>query len=106
MPAVVTTVVDEDRVDFGTLEPTDDGNLSLGRRIGVLVVLAALGGAIILAAGGVGGGKPVNPLVSPSADPSRRRRGTRPARPSPPTGVPTIPPPKVPSSTSRPSTFG
>lgn len=47
---------------FGTLDPTDDGNLSLGRRIGVLVVLAALGGAIVLAAGGVGGNNGTAPL--------------------------------------------
>ena len=37
------------------LPAPDDASLTLGRRIGVLVVLAALGGAIILAATGGGG---------------------------------------------------
>lgn len=37
------------------LAPADDASLTLGRRIGVLVVLAALGAAIILAATGGGG---------------------------------------------------
>ncbi len=48
-----------DRTSQARALPTpgvDDASLTLGRRIGVLVVLAALGGAIILAAGGVGGG--------------------------------------------------
>jgi hypothetical protein len=77
------------------LEPTDDGNLSLGRRIGVLVVLAALGGAIILAAGGVGGGKPANPLISPSARATGAITGTPRPQVSPPTGVPVIAPLKA-----------
>jgi hypothetical protein len=78
-----------------TLEPTDDGNLSFGRRIGVLVVLAALGGAIILAAGGVGGGKPVTPIISPSVRASGVVAGTPRPQVSPPTGVPAIAPLKV-----------
>jgi hypothetical protein len=86
---------------FGTLLPTDDGNLSLGRKIGVLVVLAALGGAIILAAGGVGGGRTSTPLVSPSATAGVAIAGTpRPITP-PPTGVPTITPPKATLVTTR-----
>jgi Glucodextranase, domain B len=85
---------------FGPLEPTDDGNLSLGRRIGVLVVLAALGGAIILAAGGVGGNKSVAPLVSPSAHTSGVGRTPRPL-PSPPTVAPRISTPKVPLISTR-----
>ncbi|MCY7417437.1 MAG: hypothetical protein LH650_02895 [Chloroflexi bacterium] len=74
----------------GTLEPTDDGNLSLGRRMGVLVVLAALGGAIVLAAGGVGGSDPVTPLAS--ATPTATTRIVRTPRPlpSPPTVAPEI----------------
>jgi hypothetical protein len=36
------------------LAGTDDASLTLGRRLGVLVVLAALGGAILLAANGAG----------------------------------------------------
>ena len=72
------------------LEPSDDGNLSLGRRIGVLVVLAALGGAIVLAAGGVGGNHAVTPVGdgNPSRDAGRRRHVRPPA--SPPTAAPVI----------------
>ena len=91
----------------GPWSPTDDGNLSLGRRIGVLVVLAALGGAIILAAGGVGGSLPVAPVVSPTPSPSATPvASTFLPLASPPTGVPTITPPKTPlvnSRTDRPS---
>ncbi len=74
----------------GALEPTDDGNLSLGRRIGVLVVLAALGGAIVLAAGGVGGNRPVTPLASASPTASPRIVRTPRPLPSPPTVAPEI----------------
>ena len=76
---------------LGMLEPADDGNLSLGRRIGVLVVLAALGGAIVLAAGGVGGNHPVTPGRRPRR-PRRRRAstGTSGPLPSPPTAAPVI----------------
>ena len=75
---------------FGALESSDDGNLSLGRRIGVLVVLAALGGAIILAAGGVGGGNSaVAPLVPTSAPTGVAARTPRPLA-SPPTVAPQI----------------
>jgi hypothetical protein len=63
---------------FGALEPSDDGNLSLGRRIGVLVVLAALAGAIILAAGGVGGNNAVVPVASPTASPVSASRTAAP----------------------------
>lgn len=86
---------------FGTLEPTDDGNLSLGRRIGVLVVLAALGGAIVLAAGGVGGNQPVKPVVSPSAHASPRTVRTPRPLPSPPTAAPAISVPKALLITTR-----
>jgi hypothetical protein len=86
---------------FGMLEPADDGNLSLGRRIGVLVVLAALGGAIILAAGGVGGNKSVTPVVSPSAHPSNGIDGITPPLPSAPTVAPVIKVPNVPLRASR-----
>ena len=86
---------------LGTLEPADDGNLSLGRRLGVLVVLAALGGAIILAAGGVGGNKSVTPVVSPSAHPSAGITRTPRASLSPPSVAPQITTPKVTLITSR-----
>ncbi len=89
------------RGGFGSLEPADDGNLSLGRKIGVLVVLAALGGAIILAAGGVGGGRPTTPLVSPTATAGVAIAGTPHPFVAPPTGVPTITPPKVTLRTTR-----
>ena len=85
----------------GTLEPTDDGNLSLGRRIGVLVVLAALGGAIILAAGGVGGNKSVTPVVSPPPTVSAGVVGSPGPLPSPPTAAPLIKTPKVPLIMAR-----
>ncbi len=75
---------------FGALESSDDGNLSLGRRIGVLVVLAALGGAIILAAGGVGGGNnAVAPPVPTSTLSGVAARTPRPLA-SPPTVAPQI----------------
>ncbi len=85
------------RPGFGALQPADDGNLSLGRRVGVLVVLAALGGAIILAAGGVQGDHiAVAPVVTPSPQPSVAVVADtfRPVAPLP-LGVPTIRTPKV-----------
>lgn len=48
----------------------DDASLTLGRRIGILVVLAALGGAIILAAGGAGGGGSQGGVVPPLPTPT------------------------------------
>ncbi len=89
------------RGGFGTLEPADDGNLSLGRKIGVLVVVAALGGAIILAAGGVGTSHPIAPLVSPKATAGVAIAGTPHPMASPPIGVPTITPPKETLITTR-----
>ena len=87
---------------FGALEPTDDGNLSLGRRIGVLVVLAALGGAIILAAGGVGGNKGVRPSSYRPRRASPRASSGRPGRrPHHPRRHPSSRRSKVPLITSR-----
>ena len=86
---------------FGTLEPTDDGSPSLGRRIGVLVVLAALGGAIILAAGGIGGNKPATPVVSPSPRAVTTTGRTSRPLPSPPVAAPRITTPKNPLIKAR-----
>ncbi len=86
---------------FGTLEPSDDGNLSLGRRIGVLVVLAALGGAIVLAAGGVGGDRSVTPLMTASVPPTAGVDRTPRPLPSPPGAAPAIVAPRKSLITTR-----
>ena len=49
------------------LPAPDDASLTLGRRIGVLVVLAALGGAIVLAATGGGGDRDAGVAVLPTS---------------------------------------
>lgn len=49
-----------------TLPTADDASLTLGRRIGVLVVLVALGGAIVLAASGSGDDRTAGLGVTPT----------------------------------------
>ena len=90
MPGVQLTADGGVRACSAPWNPTDDGNLSLGRRIGVLVVLAALGGAIILAAGGVGGNNAVAPVGPADRDHVRPRSGPRGPTASPPTAAPQI----------------
>jgi hypothetical protein len=51
------------------LPAADDASLTLGRRIGVLVVLLALGGAIVLAASGGGGDRSSGVVLQPTQGP-------------------------------------
>lgn len=50
-----------------TVPATDDASMTLGRRIGVLVVLAVLGGAILLAANGARNDRPAGIVVAPAS---------------------------------------
>lgn len=58
------------------LPAPDDASLTLGRRIGVLVVLAVLGAAIVLAASGGGGRRDTGIAVTPTSAVSVDATGT------------------------------
>ncbi|MET0772307.1 MAG: hypothetical protein ABWZ82_04425 [Candidatus Limnocylindrales bacterium] len=83
------------------LPAPDDASLTLGRRIGVLVVLAALGGAIVLAATGGGSdrdpGVAVLPTTAPIATPTPMSDAAPTYLPvvGAPTGQPTFVAPKA-----------
>lgn len=84
----------------------DDAALTLGRRIGVLVVLAALGGAILLAAGGAGGGGDqgvgIVPVVTATPVVVTNTPGPRATPPpEPPVAAPVLTTPKRTLLTSR-----
>lgn len=78
----------------------DDGSLTLGRRIGVLVVLGALGGAILLAASGGGGNHATPGVATASPQASVVVQASTPSV-APPVGIPAIRQPKDPLITSR-----